>query len=98
MATHGKARDLTIDALRNRKAFKRAGFAMQGIEGKASSTGRLDAEYVKAYQDADVAYTVVSYATPIAWVTSDGKIVIPEDRYSPTTSNHQGLCRVYLDN
>lgn len=41
---------------------------------------------------------VYSYSTPIAWVLDDGTVVIPDHRYSSTTSGHQSLCRVYLAN
>lgn len=100
MATHGRARELTISALSNRKAFKRSGFAMQGVEGAVSGTGRMPAGSANMYRanaEVDmVAYTVVSYGTPIAWVTREGMVIIPDAKYSVTTTHHQNLCRVYL--
>jgi len=96
MATHGKARERTIAALRNHKPFERSGFAMRAIEGKTSLSGRLPVEWLTRYRNTEIAYTVISYQTPIAWVTSDGQIYIPDESYSVTTSHHQGLCRVYL--
>ncbi len=102
MATHGKAREITISALRNCEPFKRSGFAMQGIEGAVSSTGRLEGDakdsYNQAARENNLAYTVLSYATPIAWVTRGGDVIIPDGRYSVTTTHHQSLCRVYLNN
>lgn len=95
MATHGLARIATIRALTQREAFKRAGYGMRAIEGKGD-TGRLPLEYYAAYKGADVVYTVYSYATPIAWVTSDGKVVCPDVKYSSTTTSHQRLCQTYL--
>lgn len=100
MATHGKARTDTINALVNRKPFNRSGFGMTAVAGAASSTGRLPDEYASQYRQAAgaqlIAYTVLSYATPIAWVTTSGMVVVPAESYSVTTSHHQGLARTYL--
>lgn len=100
MATHGRARQITIDALQARKPFARSGFAMKGIEGASGSLGQLPKEYVDQYNALAkanaLAYTVKSYNTPIAWVTTEGTVIIPEVKYSVTTTHHQGLCRVYL--
>ncbi|HYJ33758.1 MAG TPA: hypothetical protein VE326_11110 [Candidatus Binatia bacterium] len=41
-------------------------------------------------------YVVFSYGTPIAWVTIAGSVVIPDVRYSATTSRHQKLAREAL--
>lgn len=100
MPTHGRARQLTINALQNREAFKRSGYAMQGIAGAAYETGRMPAEDAREYNNhanaGEVVYTVLSYATPIAYVTKDGAVRVPDARYSVTTTQHQGMCRVYL--
>lgn len=100
MATHGRARQLTIDALQSRKPFARSGFAMKGIEGACGSLGQLPAEYVDQYNALAaagiLAYTVKSYDTPIAWVTASGTVIVPEVKYSVTTTHHQSLCRAYL--
>lgn len=53
-------------------------------------SGRLPGEHVDSFRRAT--YAVFSYATPIAWVT-DGAWVIPETRYSVTTSRHQSAAR-----
>lgn len=50
------------------------------------------------HDNPEVRTWVYSYGTPIAWVMSDGTVVIPDHRYSVTTTHHQGLCRVYLAN
>jgi hypothetical protein len=60
-------------------------------------TGQLPHEYVLGLradiEEARVAggqtYVVSSYSTPIAWTRPDGTLVIPEERYSATTSKHQ---------
>lgn len=41
-----------------------------------------------------LAYVVYSYATPIAWWTESNGWVVPDVKYSPTTSKHQG--KLYL--
>lgn len=41
-------------------------------------------------------YVVWSYQTPIAWVTWAGSIVVPDEKYSVTTTHHQGLCDTYM--
>lgn len=47
-------------------------------------------------RDHGLSYVVFSYATPIAWVRRDGVVVIPDVKYSATTSRGQHLCRIYL--
>jgi hypothetical protein len=34
-------------------------------------------------------YVVYSYTTPIGWITEDGRTVVPDVGYGPTTSQHQ---------
>lgn len=41
-------------------------------------------------------YVVYSYRTPIAWVTGFGKVVVPDHKYSVTTTHHQNMCRAWL--
>lgn len=60
--------------------------------GFVYATGRLPDGWRKVLPN-DARYVVWSYVTPIAWVTRDGLFVIPAVKYSPTTSNHQGLVR-----
>lgn len=40
-----------------------------------------------------IKYVVYSYSTPIAWALDDNTWVMPKDKYSVTTSKHQGLVR-----
>lgn len=100
MPTHGKTRDMTIEALRECKPFDRKGFSMKGIQGAVTHFGKMDPEDIESYEYHarvnDVLYTVVSYATPIAWVLRNGTVVMPEAGYSNTTKQHKALCRVYL--
>jgi hypothetical protein len=60
-------------------------------------TGRMqynaDAFAVCNAEPEEIRYRVMSYATPIAYVTVTGRRVILPGRYSATTSRHQSLCR-----
>jgi len=74
--------------------------AMRAVALAPSSTGRLDPHWRWRYQDDQnapgIAYTVLSYETPIAWVRADGRMVMPPVTYSPTTTRHQNLCRRWM--
>lgn len=68
--------------------------ALRGIEGHAGE-GRLCGDdrdaFLAAYQSNDpIVYSVYSYQTPIAWVRKSGKVHIVKQRFSVTTSKHQG--------
>lgn len=95
MAIRGAAKDRIIAALSRRQQFNFNSNAMSAIEGKGE-TGRMEGDDLARYQADDVAYTVYSYATPIAWVTRTGLIRISSTGYSNTTRQHISLCRVYL--
>ena len=41
-------------------------------------------------------FVVRSYETPIAWVVPGEDAVIPDVKYSSTTSRQQNICRRYL--
>ena len=76
-------------AITARKAFRTHG-ALKG--GRHIGTfGSLPA----AWHDsaASACYLVFSYETPIAWYVPDTGWVMPEVRYSQTTSVHQGRVR-----
>lgn len=76
---------------RSRTPFNANG-TLQGHEGSVYQLGRLPQEWQEKYRaDRDsTVYTVTSYATPIAWVLTDGTEVKPPVKYSVTTSKHQG--------
>jgi hypothetical protein len=93
--TQDRAKNM-IDA---RKPFTASG--LSAIDGAATgmySTGRMPEHYANLYNAtrAQIIYTVMSYATPIGWVLDTGDVVIPDTRYSVTTSRHQGIVRTYL--
>lgn len=78
-------------AWRMREEFSANG-TLIGRKGADYSTGRMPAEWAERYA-ADrerIVFTVLSYATPIAWVLNDGTEVRPPVKYSVTTSKHQG--------
>ena len=77
-------------ALANREAFQTHG-SLSGAPGKVDYLGRLPKEYSDRYNSATVAYTVLSYLTPIAWFEPyAGEWIVPATKYSVTTSHHQG--------
>lgn len=90
---------MVIGKLRAREPFKTSG-SLCAVEGATSETGRMDYDDAAAYKaDAaanKIAYTVISYATPIAWVTTDGEVKIPAADYSPTTRAQLAVVRTYL--
>lgn len=85
--------------LARRKPFDSHG-AMVATPYAPAFTARLPAEWASRYrsdnQSPGIAYTVRSYATPIAWALANGEITIPEVSYSITTTRHQNLCRAWL--
>jgi len=98
MASHGAAYDQTILDLENCTPFQRRGYGLSLVTGKWSGSGRLQGDALKEYYGAeDIAYTALSYGTPIAWVLQDGNVIVPEDTYSTTTSQHQRMCREHLN-
>jgi len=86
MTTQHEAEDL----IRDRKPFRAS--ALSAVEGM-SGTGDLPDEDARKYRDAEPTYTVLSYATPIAWVAADGTVCAPMLRYSLTTTQHQAIAR-----
>lgn len=70
--------------------------------GFGSGTGRLPEDWRQVFKEDSPDYVVYSYATPIAWhVPDDGddggaRWVIPDVKYSPTTTRHQNLVRTAL--
>lgn len=62
-------------------------------DGSVWQTGQLPAEWTEALKsDPSVSYVVYSYATPIAWYSElQCQWVIPDVKYSVTTSKHQGI-------
>lgn len=63
------------------------------IGGFGVDTGWLGVVRATALNLADADYVIYSYATPIAWHTHYGLWVVPDVKYSVTTTRHQSLVR-----
>lgn len=89
-----------INALKARAPFTTSNFCgwTDVIEGDSLGylSGQVRQDYYQALVDGRVTYAVYSYETPIAWVLDGREVVIPEIRFSGTTSKHQALVRGYL--
>jgi hypothetical protein len=98
MLTRGKVAKTTSRSLYDHTAFGCKGSDIWAVEGTVSELGRLDSMWASLYavQHDEIVYTVLSYDTPIAWVLRTGAVIIPDAKYSVTTSHHQSLCKVYL--
>ena len=78
-------------ALRNGEPFTTSGALSGEAYPLIVGGGRLSYDW--ASQIDRPVYVVRSYATAIAWQNHDGTWVMPDDRYSPTTSKHQSTVR-----
>jgi hypothetical protein len=93
-------RDFIVNAIRTRSHFTASGH-MSGRSGGGLAYGHrlrgdLLAEYRDVLADGSIRYTVYSYETPIAWVTADGTVRVPDVYYTRTTSGQQNLAREAL--
>ncbi|MFF1676095.1 hypothetical protein ACFVYG_08690 [Streptomyces sp. NPDC058256] len=90
LATHSWS---AREALARREPFTTHG-AFRAVDGYLLPFGnRLPPRWWEKYRaDGDeIEYTVLSYQTPIAWVLRSGEVVIPDVKYSLTTTDHQSL-------
>ena len=91
MAGHGKAQQVRIAKMRERKAF--SGGNLTAVVGSAYNSGQMPIDVARAYMNAAndglVAYTVLSYSTPIAYVLTSGEVIIPDVKYSQSTTCQQ---------
>ncbi|MCI3928814.1 hypothetical protein [Streptomyces sp. AN091965] len=81
------------EALARHEPFDTYG-AFRAVGGYCLPFGtRLPPEWRERYRadGEEITYTVLSYRTPIAWVLRSGETVIPDVKYSLTTTGHQGL-------
>jgi hypothetical protein len=82
------------DTLARLEGFTTGG-ALKGVQGPSQwRWGQLPYEYRDSVKGAD--YVVYSYSTPIAWHMPNGEWVMPDTRYSVTTSKHQGKIRTAI--
>jgi len=90
LATRGRE---TAEAIANRETFKTSG-ALKAEEGAVSAwdSGRLRGADLEQFYNslADIEYVVYSYATPIAWWGPTCGWYRVEQKFSVTTTKHQG--------
>lgn len=81
-------------AIAQREPVKTHG-SFTGVTGSLLFTGYLPEPYASAYDERRdyITYTACSYSTPIAWHDSERGWVVPNVRYSVTTSKHQSHVR-----
>ncbi|MFI6495974.1 hypothetical protein [Nonomuraea typhae] len=98
VTTYGKGYRALIDALETCTPFKTSG-ALQAMAGVPYGTGRMPEDEVKRFEAvrAQIKYTVLSYATPIAWVLESGEAYVSRTSYSQSTTRHQSTVSAYLN-
>lgn len=95
MGIHGKQYGFVRDCLMGEDEYK-GGSALRITHTPLGTFGRLPRDWHDRFYHDDPRTIVYSYATPIGWVSSDGRVVVPDERYSSTTSSHQSLVRAWL--
>lgn len=85
-------------AIADRMTFRAGALSAERFHrGSSTHEGAMSGDAYEQWRadcDADrVAYVVRSYYTPIAWFTVDRGWIVPQDKYSVTTSRHQGIVR-----
>lgn len=84
------------------KRFGRGSTSLRGELGGGSTLGELPEPYrsqlVTLSDSGVISRVLFSHDTPIAWRTVNGMWIVPEVRYSVTTTNHQNVARVAIDN
>lgn len=100
MAMQNAGRRAIANGMHKRNNFRHASVSGERWEmGHNPPKGRLPEEWCiklnEDIKDNDV-FVIYSYATPIAWSKCDGNLewVIPNVKYSSTTTNHQSLISV----
>lgn len=95
-AKHGPNLKNTLEAIAKAQPFNAGNLKAKRFD-YVPGTGRLPNEWREQLERDNPGYIVFSYGTPIGWLArrSNGKrvFVIPDVRYSPTTSAHQSVVR-----
>lgn len=86
MAMQPKNRHKIQDAINMREPFVHA--SMSGVKGSPDYWGQLPHDIRTYCRNHIIEYTVYSYVTPIA-IVCDGAVLVFNERYSATTTNHQ---------
>lgn len=83
----------TATAIGNHETFSTSG----ALRATSDKVGPWDSGWLSGVDHetfhadmASIVYTVFSYGTPIAWVTDAGKVHKVSQKFSVTTSKHQG--------
>lgn len=101
MGTKINTRKIMQTAIDQHKEFKRGNLSALETNGHYAPNGRLPQKYADQIKEHNSLYIVYSYATPIGWCEHgqfDAKWTIPDVTYSITTTHHQSLLRVMVDN
>lgn len=99
LKTCGRA---TAEAIANREEFNtRGALRAREIDSKKpwyfTSCGKLNNEEEIALRAKPLKYVVWSYGTPIAWEYTDGTVHIVRQKFSLTTTKHQGQLYLFTD-
>lgn len=81
------------EAMVAREPFSTHGALNGGPTSYPPSQGRLSSEEYARLREAPVDYVVYSYGTPIAWHYTFGGWYMAHQKFSVTTSKHQGTVR-----
>lgn len=85
-------------AILDGRAWQASALAVERHDGRGlSNYGILPSKWVRLFDIDAPSIVVYSYVTPIAWRAANGTWRIPKERYSVTTSKHQGLVRRAID-
>jgi hypothetical protein len=96
-STWGKPSPI-VEAIAKREPFRSGALraeTLATVEGVSAEPwwfgGRLTTDLrTQLYNEAPT-YVVLSYSTPIAWWSVEHGWTVPDERYSATTSRHQGF-------
>lgn len=80
-----------IDAIVTMRPIRSAS-ALSGSYG-TGTVGRLTGDAWQTWRLSDPSYVIRSYGTPIAWYDPRLGWIMPDTRYSVTTSRHQSIVR-----
>jgi len=85
-----------VEAIQNRTNFIAS--SLSGWEGRSSTYGQLSQDEIEQYESVkdSIDFVVLSYRTPIAWHSSAGWYMVKQ-KFSTTTSRHQGIIRRALN-
>ena len=81
-------------AILNGRAWQASALSVEPSNGKGlNNYGILPSKWVRVFDIDAPSVVVYSYATPIAWRADSGTWRVPNERYSVTTSKHQGIVK-----